>query len=211
MKSILLLDDSTGTRAWLRSVLLEVFPETEIFEADKISEAKRIINEQTLNLAVLDISLPDGTGIEVAKLISTCSHQTYIVMATIFDDDFHIFEALKAGAHGYLLKDQPRSVLIEKLKGILKGDPPLSPSIGRRILRFFNTIPQTENVSPLSKREEEVLILISNGYKCSETSDILGLSQNTVAGYTKSIYHKLNVSSRAEAALEATRLGLVKA
>ncbi len=150
-------------------------------------------------------------GIEVARLLSAHSHQTSVVMATIFDDDYHIFEALKAGAHGYLLKDQPRVDLIEKLQGILKGDPPLSPSIARRILRYFSQTVETQAASPLSQREEEVLILIAKGYNCRETSKMLGLSANTVAGYTKSIYLKLNVSSRAEVTLEATRLGLVRA
>lgn len=209
MKSILVLEDSTGARVWLASVLLEVFPETHIYEAATIAEAKQIISEHNINLAIIDIGLPDGNGTDFVRFISATTQQTYIVMATIFDDDHHIFEALKSGAHGYLLKDQPRTDFVEKLQGILRGNPPLSPSVGRRILRYFNQITESDNVSPLSKREEDVLVLIARGYKCKEASEILGLSQNTVAGYTKSIYHKLNVSSRAEAALEANRLGLI--
>ena len=135
---------------------------------------------------------------------------TYIVMATIFDDDEHLFMALRAGADGYLLKDQPRERLMEQLNGILRGEPPLSPSIARRMMRHFR---QAKDVSLqsdlLSQREEEVLSLLARGFTRTDISSALGIAASTVATYTKTIYRKLGVSGRAEAALEAVRLGLV--
>ena len=94
---------------------------------------------------MLDISLPDGNWVTLVEWLRRHAPDTYIVMATIFDDDDHLFTALRAGAHGYLLKDQPRERLIEQLGGILRGEPPLSPSIARRMMRHFRqtTKPET--------------------------------------------------------------------
>jgi len=181
-----------------------------VLEAETIGAAKVILEDNIINLALLDINLPDGSGIDLARDITATSNDTYIVMTTIFDDDKHLFAALKAGAKGYLLKEQPREQLIQRIQGILKGEPPLSPSIARRILTYFQDAQAEKPESCLSKREEEVLTLAAKGYKTKEISKMLEISLNTSAGYLKSIYRKLNISSRAEATLEATKLGLVK-
>ena len=210
MHKVLLLEDHTDTRIWLRDLLVEALDGITVLEAETIGEAKVILEDNIINLALLDINLPDGSGIDLARDITATSNDTYIVMTTIFDDDKHLFAALKAGAKGYLLKEQPRIQLIQRIQGILKGEPPLSPSIARRILTYFQDAPVQKSVSCLSKREEEVLTLAAKGYKTKEISKMLEISLNTSAGYLKSIYRKLNISSRAEATLEATKLGLVK-
>ena len=136
---------------------------------------------------------------------------TLIVVATVFDDDAHLFPALRAGAQGYVLKDQAPEVLADMLKGIAAGQPPLSPSVARRLLRHFGPpAAPTDTTNPLSPRETEVLGLIAKGYTVQQVADALELTRNTTAGYLKEIYRKLSVSSRAEATLEATRLGLVR-
>ena len=210
MHKVLLLEDHTDTRIWLRDLLVEALDGITVLEAETIGEAKVILEDNIINLALLDINLPDGSGIDLARDITATSNDTYIVMTTIFDDDKHLFAALKAGAKGYLLKEQPRAQLIQRIQGILKGEPPLSPSIARRILTYFQDAPAQKPESCLSKREEEVLTLAAKGYKTKEISKMLEISLNTSAGYLKSIYRKLNISSRAEATLEATKLGLVK-
>jgi DNA-binding NarL/FixJ family response regulator len=189
---------------------MEALDGITVLEAETIGEAKLILEGNIINLALLDINLPDGSGIDLARDITATSNDTYIVMTTIFDDDKHLFAALQAGAKGYLLKEQPRTQLIQHIQGILKGEPPLSPSIARRILTYFQDAPVQKSDSCLSKREEEVLTLAAKGYKTKEISKMLEISLNTTAGYLKSIYKKLNISSRAEATLEATKLGLVK-
>ncbi len=211
MQTILILDDMKGIRAWQASMVREVFPSAELFEADSVSTAERLLDERSFNLALIDINLPDGSGIDITRRISERHPQTYVVITTIFDDDYHVFEALKAGAHGYLLKEQPRNELVQKLQGILKGEPPLSPAIARKILRHFREQPAVSQETGLTPREEEVLLLIAKGYSLQETARLLGRSRNTIAGHTRAIYRKLNISSRAEAALEATRLGLIQA
>jgi DNA-binding NarL/FixJ family response regulator len=207
---VLLLEDHTDTRIWLKDLLMEALDGITVLEAETIGEAKLILEGNIINLALLDINLPDGSGIDLARDITATSNDTYIVMTTIFDDDKHLFAALQAGAKGYLLKEQPRTQLIQHIQGILKGEPPLSPSIARRILTYFQDAPVQKSDSCLSKREEEVLTLAAKGYKTKEISKMLEISLNTTAGYLKSIYKKLNISSRAEATLEATKLGLVK-
>ena len=122
--------------------------------------------------------------------------------------------ALQAGAFGYILKEQARELIIEQLQRISQGEPPLSPSIARRVIAYFaaqnkpqaNALPHVS----LTERESEVLLRVAKGFTLPEIGVQLGLSRHTIADYVKQIYRKLNVSSRAEAALEAQRLGLFR-
>ena len=131
------------------------------------------------------------------------------MVATVFDDDAHLFPALRAGATGYVLKDQPAETLAAMLTGIVSGQPPLSPSIARRLLQHFQPAPATP-ASQLTPRETEVLRLIAKGLTIAEVGELLGISRHTAADYVKEVYRKLSVGNRAEAALEATRLGLLE-
>jgi DNA-binding NarL/FixJ family response regulator len=142
------------------------------------------------------------------------------VVVTIHEDDDHLFPALQAGAFGYLLKEQSREQLSEQLQRISQGEPPLSPSIARRVIQYFTTqarqqqhMSEPDNVTPhvqLTDRENEVLLRVAKGFTLPEIGVQLNLSRHTIADYVKQIYRKLNVSSRAEAALEAQRLGLFR-
>lgn len=156
--------------------------------------------------------MPDGSGIDLVREISQNSPDTYCVIATIYDDDDHLFAALQAGAQGYLLKEQPKGELLKRLQGILLGEPPLSPAVARRVLRHFQKEVQNnpKQSTKLSNRETEVLTLIAKGLNRTDIAELLGITSNTAAGYIKTIYQKLNISSRAEATLEASRMGLVR-
>jgi DNA-binding NarL/FixJ family response regulator len=132
------------------------------------------------------------------------------IVTTVYADDDHLFSALRAGAQGYLLKDQSRERLTEQLRGILHGEPPLSPSIARRLMRTFTAPAQHREDSGLTAREIEVLTLIANGHTLKDVGKALGISRFTVGDHVKMIYRKLNVASRAEAALQAARLGIVR-
>ena len=122
---------------------------------------------------------------------------------------------LQTGAQGYLLKDHPIPWLATQLQGIAQGQPPLSPAIARRLLRHFQAprAPQAQAQVPaqegLSQREREVLGLLAQGVRIADIGQALGISRHTVSGYLKDIYRKLSVGTRAEAALEAARRGLV--
>ena len=132
------------------------------------------------------------------------------IVTSVFDDDTHLFAALGAGASGYLLKDQSREELTAMLQRIADGQPPLSPAIARRLLGFFGPREAvTQDDTHLTGRERDVLALIAKGYTTAKVAELLDITRNTASGYVKVIYRKLNISSRAEAALEASRRGIV--
>jgi len=218
MTRILLLEDLPEIRVWLKALALQVFPQAEVTEAARVHDAKQQIGAQKFDLALVDLGLPDGSGVEVVAALRDQQPEAQSVVVTIHDDDDHLFPALQAGAFGYLLKEQSREQLAEQLKRISAGEPPLSPSIARRVIQYFAAQQRTQfrEKTPLmpgvtlTERENEVLLRVAKGYTLPEIGVQLNLSRHTIADYVKQIYRKLNVSSRAEVALEAQRLGLFR-
>jgi len=214
MKNILLLEDLPEIRIWLKSLVLQVFPKATITECSRIHDALHQVQAQCFDLALCDLGLPDGNGTDVVARLHELQPEVLSVVVTIHDDDEHLFPALQAGAYGYILKEQPRELIIERLQRIAQGEPPLSPSIARKVIKYFASMPKpvTDNLPEVSltERESEVLLRVAKGYTLPEIGVQLGLSRHTIADYVKQIYRKLNVSSRAEAALEAQRLGLFR-
>ena len=219
MKQILLLEDLPEIRAWLKALALQVFPDAQISEASRIHDALELVNAVRCDVALLDLGLPDGSGVEVVQALREKQPEAQSVVVTIHEDDDHLFPALQAGAFGYLLKEQSREQLSEQLQRISQGEPPLSPSIARRVIQYFTAqarqqpMREPDNVTPhvqLTDRENEVLLRVAKGFTLPEIGVQLNLSRHTIADYVKQIYRKLNVSSRAEAALEAQRLGLFR-
>lgn len=213
MRTGFILEDLAESQAWLSKALTSSFPGMAVDTAGTIQEAhEKLAHGLRPDIALIDLGLPDGSGVDVIERLQRLSPQTLCIVASIYDDDGHIFPALRAGARGYLLKDMPVAHIVESLTGIAAGEPPLSPAIARRMLAFFQP-PLSAAVSPgeaaLTARETEVLRFIAKGMTQGETGQLLGISQYTVAGYVKDIYRKLNVSSRAEAALRARDMGLV--
>lgn len=210
MKHGLVVEDLAAPAQWLAQVLEEAFPGIEVALARSVREGTIALQRQTPDIALIDLGLPDGSGIELIREIAAHHVGCHSVVTTIYADDRHLFPALRAGASGYLLKDQPRDKVIQGLRGIAGGEPPLSPVIAQRLLRVFgDEQPASEHAPQLSPRERETLTLIAKGYKLPEVAEQMKITRNTAAGFIKSVYRKLNVSSRAEATLEAARLGLV--
>jgi len=210
MRSALVLEDHSETRRCLVSLLAEAFPAAEIVDAPTLQQARALMAERDIDFALIDINLPDGNGIDLVWELTETSPETYSVMATIYDDDTHLFPALQAGARGYLLKGQPREKLIAQIRGILEGEPPLSPSIADRVIQHFRRERPLSEDMQLTGRECDVLSLTAKGLRRTEVAQELDIAPNTVAGHLKKIYRKLNVSSRAEAVLEAANRGLVE-
>jgi DNA-binding NarL/FixJ family response regulator len=217
MTNILLLEDLPEIRAWLSSLVQQVFPDAHISEAARVHEALGLVSAIKFDLALVDLGLPDGSGVDVVASLREHQPETQSVVVTIHDDDEHLFPALQAGAFGYILKEQARSLIIEQLHRISQGEPPLSPSIARRVMAYFTAKAKPQPMSAssaavplvsLTDRETEVLLRVAKGYTLPEIGQQLTLSRHTIADYVKQIYRKLNVSSRAEAALEAQRMGL---
>jgi DNA-binding NarL/FixJ family response regulator len=211
MKAGLVVEDIPATRQWLCDALASAFPGIVIESAGTLAAALQASERRIFEVALVDLDLPDGSGLEAIAALRRRSSATAAVVTTIFDDDAHVFPAMQAGAQGYLLKEQPREQFIAGLQGILRGDPPLSPAIARRMIAHFNAAGRGEaEAAALTPRETEVLRLVAKGFTQQEIAGHLGLSRHTVVDHVKSLYRKLNVSSRAEAALAATRRGLVR-
>jgi len=212
MTNILLLEDLPEIRAWLKVLIHQVFPGAQISESARVHDALELVSAVKFDLALVDLGLPDGSGVDVVAALREQQPDAQSVVVTIHDDDEHLFPALQAGAFGYLLKEQPRSQIAEQLKRMSQGEPPLSPSIARRVIAYFaaQARPQKDTIPhvSLTDRENEVLLRVAKGFTLPEIGVQLNLSRHTIADYVKQIYRKLNVSSRAEAALEAQRLGL---
>lgn len=205
----LVVDDLPGSRDWLARALALAFPGIVVQQAASLAEGLACLAPPP-PLALIDLGLPDGSGLRLIEALRSLPGHCLCIVATVFDDDAHLFPALRAGAEGYVLKDQSPEHLAEMLRGIAAGQPPLSPSIARRLLRHFQPEPApAQETEALTARETDVLRLIAKGLTVAESAGVLDLSRHTVAGYLKAIYRKLSVNSRAEAALEATRRGLV--
>lgn len=208
MKTCLLLEDVPEASEWLTRAACASFPGIVVAAAASLAEARAwIARHPAPDLALVDLGLPDGNGADFIAELNYRAPQTICVVASIFDDDQHIFPALRAGARGYLLKDQGQEAITELLQGIIAGRPPLSPAVARKMLSHFRVAPELSSPM-LTERETEVLRLIARGLTSAEVARILKISVNTVPSYVKEIYRKLNVSSRAEAALTARNLGL---
>jgi DNA-binding NarL/FixJ family response regulator len=219
---VLLAEDLARTRQWLTAILQKAFPDTEILACNNLSEAFAQLaalhdsdNAGRLWLAVIDINLPDGSGIELVREITAAWPDTLAVIATMYDDDAHLMDAIGAGAKGYLLKGEEADVLVGYLRRLTAGEPAMSPSIAHRILAHFREMAEQKSPAPplrhqqaLSPRETEVLALLGKGFTVAETARRLELSPQTVSTYVRTIYSKLSVSNRAQATLEARRRGL---
>ena len=207
----LVVEDLPSASAWLAGVLAEAFPGIELRQAASLKEGRERLRGFKPAIALVDLGLPDGSGVELIDHLNRTVPDCACIVTTIFHDDVHLFPALRAGAQGYLLKDQPRERVMQALQGIVAGEPPLSPVVARRVLKVFSAASTPAGADDrLSPRERETLTLIAKGCRLPDVAERLGVTRNTAAGFIKSVYRKLNVSSRAEATLEAARLGLVR-
>jgi len=217
MERALIVEDLPEIRTWLADATRDAFPGIKTHAVGRRDEALREIPVSEFDLALVDLGLPDGSGIDVVGALHARQPNAVAVVVTIYDDDEHLFPALQAGAFGYLLKEQARDTLVAQLLRITHGEPPLSPPIARRVLGYFAqaagrrqaAIQKIEEEVRLTDRETEVLQRVAKGFTLPEIAQQFGLSRHTVGDHIKQIYRKLNVSSRAEAALEAARRGLV--
>ena len=243
---VLILEDNPVARVFLCRVIRESFSDTiKITEAGDLETARHQIKlaggadgmhgVDPFKLILVDLELPDGSGMEL--LTELAHYPATKIVTTLYSDDEHLFPALQCGADGYLLKEDRFEVLVEELQKIVRGQPPLSPAIARRLLGHFRSggkatamagdsgfsssgdfatssrpvhieerPPEHDRLTP---RESEVLTYLSKGFTIKEIASLMGIKWFTVNDHIKSIYKKLNVSSRAEAAVLATKHGLV--
>jgi DNA-binding NarL/FixJ family response regulator len=149
---------------------------------------------------LVDINLPGQSGIECVRRLKPLMADTQFVMLTVYEDTAHIFDALKAGASGYLLKRTPRGELIAALEQVQAGGSPMTSYIARKVVQSFYRAPaERAEAEGLSPREREVLELLARGYFYNEITESLGISMSTVNTHVRRVYEKLHVHSRAQA------------
>ena len=252
---VLIVEDNPVARSFLGRVVRESFSdEIVISEAGDLESARKHVTatqtaepttasennidpaHRPFKLVLVDLELPDGNGMEL--LAELAGYPATKIVTTLYSDDDHLFPALQCGADGYLLKEDRFEVLVEELQKIVRGQPPLSPAIARRLLTHFRSnstgtgaegtpsklaapsgfsssrpMPMGRGApldhEKLTPRETEVLTYLSKGFTIKEIASLTGIKWFTVNDHIKSIYKKLNVSSRAEAAVLASKQGLV--
>lgn len=199
---VALVEDSPVITELLQSILLraEEFLMEQLYT--NAEDAIRFLPHQPADIVLMDIHLPGMNGIEaVAKLKVMCPH-TQFMMCTISAGDEHVFEALRAGAAGYLLKDFSPGELLTALHELHHGGSPMSASIARKLVLHFQQLPAQpvlDNQVSLTAREEELLQLLSEGLRYKDIADRLFVSVDTVKKHCFNIYRKLHVRSRTEA------------
>jgi DNA-binding NarL/FixJ family response regulator len=208
MKNILIVEDIAETRRWLTEIVLRSYPEARVMQANSVRAASKF-EQSPCDLALIDLGLPDGSGVDVLRMVQAVNPAAIKVVTTVMGDDASIVAALSAGADGYLLKETDTAVLMRQLAQLSLGVPAISPAIARRIMQHFRlTAPTAPQDAQLTDRESQVLGLIARGLRNAEVAADLGIAESTVAGYIKIVYRKLGIGSRAEAAWHANRLGL---
>lgn len=199
--------------ASLRTIYARWLRQTEGFElrsqhGDGL-EALAALPQEKPDVVLMDINLPGLNGVDCVRQLKVRMPGTQFVMITVYEDPDRVFNALAAGATGYLLKETPRAELLAALRDVHRGGSPMSSGIARKVVQCFQQAPPAGpqgDLHKLSAREQEVLDLVARGYLLKEISENLKLSEHTVDTYLRRIYEKLHVHSRAEAAARYAEL-----
>jgi len=197
--TVSIVEDAQGVREGLVRLLdtapgfrcVASYPNAEIALAE--------IPLQPPDVVLMDIDLPGMNGVECVRKLKALLPGIRVVMLTVYENPEKIFDALSAGAVGYLLKKRLTEDLLEAVQDAYSGGAPMSSQIARKVVQFFQKIPASSNVDSLSARELEVLDLLAKGFLVKEIADRTGLGYGTVRTYIRRIYEKLQVHSRSQA------------
>lgn len=178
-----------------------------------------MLNGSQVDVLIVDLGLPDGSGIEIIKTAHEKWPECNLMVSTTFGDELHVMQSLEAGATGYILKDSDPINLINEIKSLHSGGSPISPLIARKILTHFCSDAKKTTAQDLSalastpvslsKREQEVLEYITKGFSSNEIASLLEVSPHTILTFVRRIYTKLKVTSKTEAIYEARSQGLL--
>lgn len=211
----MLVDDHPLFRAGLKHLLdmqedMDVVGEVED-GAHAVDEARRLKPDVVL----MDIKMPGVNGIEATRRLKQAIADVKIVVLTVSDEDHHLFEALKGGAEGYLLKSIKPERLLGSLRGIMQGEQPFSPSIADQIIKEFSQEMQRASRTPkearvtLTPREQRILLMVSDGATNKQIAEELFVAESTVKNHLHNILKKLHLQNRVQAAVYAMREGLI--
>ena len=188
----------------VREALQRLIDQSENFgfveSFNNAEQAEKGIPLQPPDIVIMDINLPGMSGIECIRRIKDNCPDTQFMMFTIYEDDEKVFEALKAGAHGYLLKKTPKEKLLEALEELHNGGSPMTTNIARKVIEAFEKKDQPpEELNTLTNKEKQILDLLAKGFLYKEIANQLHSTRNTVKQHIHHIYEKLHVQNRTEA------------
>jgi DNA-binding NarL/FixJ family response regulator len=215
-KSVLVVEDNLEMAKTFAYSISGVATLSLIAMVHTVAEAKSFLAARPVDVCLVDLGLPDGSGLEVISFASNQPKPPHILVCTVFGDEKNIIASIEAGANGYVLKDALTSNVASDIETLLAGGSALSPAVARILLTRLRppvapamNLPLNEQVH-LSPREHEVLSLIARGCTYLEVAKALSISDETVSAHLRNTYKKLSVHSRTEAIYEAGRLGILK-
>ncbi|MFO7741553.1 MAG: response regulator transcription factor [Anaerolineae bacterium] len=209
---VVLADDHAVVRQGIRRFLEDDPAIDVVAEASNGKEAIRLVEDHHPDVAVLDIRMPEVTGVEATRRIKAGFPDTRVLILTAYDDDPYVFALLEAGADGYVLKTASADQLVDAVRTVHRGESALSPEVATKVVRqATDHRPEgaADQIEPLTPREIDVLRLVARGMTNREVGRELGISHRTVQGHLASIYGKLGASSRTEAVTEALKRGWI--
>ena len=207
---LLIADDHGVVRSGLR-LLLDKQPDMEVVaEAGDGAEAVAVALRERPDLCILDVSMPKLTGLQAAREIRAQDPNIAVLMLSMHDDERYLFEALKAGAGGYVLKMEADTALVDAVRAVLRGEPFLTNAAEERYIREWMSDEATGPSEPLTPREQEVLKLIAEAHTNKEIGVVLHLSEKTVESHRGNLLRKLGMRDRVELVRYAIRRGLIE-
>ena len=205
---ILLAEDQTLMRQGLKTILEMESDFRVVNEAEDGKAAVKLALQSRPDIILMDVQMPQMNGVEATAAICRAWPQAKVIILTTFDRDDYVFQGVRAGAVGYLLKDQPAEKLIETIRRVHGGEVFIQPEIASRTLRAA-LHSSGDLIEPLSEREREVLVMLAQGIPNKEIADKLHIAEGTVKNHVSNILGKLQAQNRTEAADIARRRGLI--
>ncbi|QPC85224.1 response regulator transcription factor [Phototrophicus methaneseepsis] len=212
MVKVLICDDQDFAREGLQ-LILETDPELQVVGvAQDGADAIEKVDQLQPDLVLMDLKMPGINGIQATQAIHDKHPEIFVLVLTTYDGDAWVFDAIRSGASGYLLKDSPRDRLIAAIKETVQGKTHVDPGVAGKLLTHIahtRVATDTTLAKSLSDREKDVLKLLAHGLTNTEIAQQLYLSEGTVKNYVSSLFTKLDVADRTQAAVKALRYGLV--
>lgn len=211
---ILLADDHALFREGLRSLLDDQDDIEIVGEAEDGLEAIKLVPQLNPTIVLMDINMPVINGVEATRVILRDNQQVDVIILTMYPQDEHVFEALKAGAKAYLLKDTRSRKLLEVIRNVSKGQAVIDAEMTARLLNEFRRLadqnePKPAKIEELTDQERKILTFVADGASNKDIAVELNLSERTIKNYLSVIFQKLQVNNRTEAAIRAMKDGLV--
>lgn len=209
MIHIVIVDDHEMVREGLKAILMNEPDFSIIGDAGNAAQALELVERLRPDIVLLDVRLPDASGIEVCRTITTQFPETSVIILTTFTDEQLVAQCVQAGARGYIVKDIERFDLKRSIRAVARGEAAIDTKAAVAVLaQLRRTLPQQEqSVEPLSSQQLAILRLVAQGLSSREIATQLYLSENTVKGYVQEILHRLNVKNRTEAVMMAVKQG----